>query len=83
MSRGVCCSVHSEGIGFKNVKPYSYAIYHLKKFLGYLKKTMDYCLALEFPEEGEGNVKKGERYWCLETFSDSDWSGSKSHRKPT
>ena len=33
---------------------------HLKKLLGYLKKAIDYCLVVEFPETGEGYVKKGE-----------------------
>ena len=42
MSRGVCCSVHSEGIGFKNVKPYSYAILSLEEILGILEE--DYGL---------------------------------------
>ena len=32
-------------------------------FIGNLKKTMDYCLALEFPQAGEGYVKKGESFW--------------------
>ena len=34
----------------------------LKKFLGCLKKTLDYCLVVEFSHAGEGNVKKGESY---------------------
>ena len=34
---------------------------------------MDICLVLDFPQVGEGYVKKGESYWCLETFSDSEW----------
>ena len=63
--------------------PTAMSFHHLKKFPGYLKKTMDYCLAVEFPQAGEGYVKEGESYWCLETFSDSDWSGNKSHRKST
>ena len=36
------------------------SFHHLKKTLGYLKKTMDYCLVLEFPQAGEGHVKKGK-----------------------
>ena len=63
--------------------PTAMSFAHLKKFLGYLKKTMDYCLVLEFPQAGEGYVKKGASFWCLETFSGSDWSGNKSHRKST
>ena len=63
--------------------PTAMSFHHLKKLLGYLKKTMDYCLVLEYPQAGEGYVKKGESHWCLETFSDSDWCGNKSHRKST
>ena len=47
------------------------SFHYLRKFLGYLKKTRDYCLVVVFPQAGEGYVKKGEHYWCLETFSDS------------
>ena len=45
------------------------SFHRLKELLGYLKKTTGYCLVVEFPQAGEGYVKKGERYWCLETFS--------------
>ena len=65
------------------LNPTAMSFHRLKKFLGYLKKTMDSCLVLEFAQEGEGYVKKGESYWCLETFSHSDWSGNKGHRKST
>ena len=62
-----------------------YVISSLEEILGILEE--DYGLlsgtSLEFPQAGEGYVKKGESYWCLETFSDSDWSGHKSHRKST
>ena len=64
-------------------KPTAMSFHRWKKLLGYLKKTMDYCLVLDFPQGGEGYVKKGESYWCLETFSDSGRSGNKSRRKPT
>ena len=70
-------------IGCGNVKPYSYVMSSLEKVLGYLKKTLDYCLVLEFPQAGEDYVKKGESDWCLETFPDSDCSGNKSHRMST
>ena len=63
--------------------PTAMSFHHLKKFLGYLKKTMDYCLILECPQAGEGYAKKGESYWRLGTFSDSDWSGDESHRTST
>ena len=40
--------------------PTAMPFHHLKKFLGYLKKAMDYCLVLEFPQAGEGYVKEEE-----------------------
>ena len=48
--------------------PTTMAMRRLKKFLGYLKNTMGYCLVVELSQAGEGYVKKGERYWCLETL---------------
>ena len=63
--------------------PTPMSFHHLKKFLGYLKKAMEYGLVLEFPQGGEGYAKKGESCLCLETFSISDWSGNKSRRKST
>ena len=38
--------------------PTAMAVHHLEKFLGYLKKTMDYCLVLEFPQAGESISRK-------------------------
>ena len=64
-------------------KPTTMSFHHLKKFLGYLKKAMDYCLVVELPQTGGEHAKKSEHYWCLETFSDSDWGGNGSHRKST
>ena len=64
--------------------PTAVSFHRLKKFLGYLKKAVDfYCLALEFPQAGEGYVEKGKSDWCLEPFSGPDWSWFKSHRKST
>ena len=82
MSRDVWCGVYSEGIGFKNVKPNS--SFHRLKGPRILEE--DYGLLSTcswFSTRGEGYIKKGESYWCLETFSDSDWSGNKSERKST
>ena len=53
------------------------SFHRLKKFLGYLKKTIDY-LVVEFPQAGGRYVKKSAHYWCLETFSASDWRGTKA-----
>ena len=38
MSREVGCSVHLEGIGFKNVKAYSYIVSALEEILGILEE---------------------------------------------
>ena len=73
-----CATV--KDMAWRMSNPTAMSFHHLKKFPGYLKKTMDHCLVVEFPQAGEGCVKKGESYWCLETFSDSGWSGNKSHR---
>ena len=54
--------------------PTAMSFHHLKKFLGYLKQAMDYCLSA-WVSRGRKRLlyaKKGESYWCLETFSDSD-----------
>ena len=56
----------------------------LGKLVGYLKNTMGQYTMLEIEEPGAGlstKTTKGRR--LLETFSDSDWSGSKSHRRST
>ena len=48
MSREVRCSIYSEGIGFKNVKCYSYVILSLEEVLRIHEEdiTVDYCLVL-------------------------------------
>ena len=74
----------SGGTGFKMLQEChsnGYVISSLEKISRILKKTIEYCLVGEHPQAGEGYVKKGESYWCLETFPDSDWSGNTSHRK--
>ena len=63
--------------------PTTMPFHHLKKFLGYLNKTMDYCLVVTFPQAGEGYVEKSEHYWRPEAFSGSDLGGNKGHRRST
>ena len=56
----------------------------LSKLIGYLKSTMGQRSVMELEEAGRGLVTRcGTPRWLLETFSDSDWSGSKSHRRST
>ena len=77
-----CCLTVMELAG-KMANPAMKALHHLIEFIGHLKSTVDYCLGMRFPQAGERYVKKGECHWCLETFSDSDWSGNKKHRRST
>ena len=56
----------------------------LSKLIGYLKSTMGQYSVMELEEAGRGLVTRCETSrWLLETFSDSDWSGPKSHRRST
>ena len=48
----------------------------LSRLIGYLKGTLGQYTMLEMAEPGKGLV-------LLETFSDSEWSGPKSHRRST
>ena len=51
--------------------------------IGYLKTTSDFYMVLGKPIGGQGKWKSSERFWVVETFSDSDWSGNKQHRRST
>ena len=65
-------------------RPTSSSLKKLGKLVGYLKSTMGQYSVLEVVEPGHGLVSRTvESRWLLETFSDSDWSGSKSHRRST
>ena len=64
-------------------RPTLTAISRLRKVIGYLKTTSDFCMVLEKPIGGQGKWKSSERFWVIETFSDSDWSGNKQHRGST
>ena len=55
----------------------------LRKLVGYLKTTAEFCMMLEMPVAGQGKLKASERYWILENYSDSDWSGHQAHRRST
>ena len=57
--------------------------HHLKKFLGYLKKTMDFCLVVEFPQAGGGYVKKGGTLLVPRDIFRFRLERKKSHRKST
>ena len=63
-------------------KPATAALARLKKLLGYLKATADYACKLTIPEP-VGLVVHSNHELNLESFSDSDWSGNKVHRRST
>ena len=57
--------------------PTTSSLKKLGKLIGYLKNTMGQYSVLEVIEPGQGLVSRTvEARWLLETFSDSDWSGS-------
>ena len=52
------------------------------KLIGYLKAMLGQYSVLEMMEAGNGLVTRCESSgWLVETFSDSDWSGAKGHRR--
>ena len=60
------------------------ALKHLKRLVGYLKGSDGYTMVLRRPLGGQGIQHKGsEQFWLLESFSDSDWSSDKRHRRST
>ncbi|CAL1143463.1 unnamed protein product [Cladocopium goreaui] len=64
----------------KTVKPTILALQRLRKLLGYLKGTQHYALKLTSPVPGVGKLIHSDCEYVLESYSDSDWSGHKSHR---
>ena len=64
-------------------RPTYTALQRLKKMVGYLKSTPDYCVLLEIPVGGQGRWHSADQYWLLESFSDSDWSSNQMHRRST
>ena len=67
----------------KMSNPTRMAMGHLKKMLGYLKGTSGYAMKLSIPTPGKGSRMWTTRTMVLETYSDSDWSGNKAHRRST
>ena len=67
----------------KMSRPTKMAMGHLKKMLGYLKGTSNYAMKLRVPTAGKGSRMWSAKAMVLETFSDSDWSGNKAHRRST
>ena len=67
----------------KMSRPTKMAMGHLKKMLGYLKGTSNYAMKLRVPTAGKGSRMWRAKAMVLETFSDSDWSGNKAHRRST
>ena len=67
----------------KMSQPTKVAMGHLKKMLGYLKGTSSYAMKLDTPTPGRGSRLWSSKAMVLETYSDSDWSGNKVHRRST
>ena len=68
----------------KMSRPTLTSLQHLKKLIGYLKKTGDLGILLKYPEPGKGNWRTClEKHWILESYSDADWASNKAHRKST
>jgi hypothetical protein len=64
-------------------RPTHGALQKLKKLIGYLKGTADYCVVLEPPVPGQGKWRSTEKFWVLESFTDADWSSNQKHRRST
>ena len=64
-------------------KPTLTSLQRLRKLVGYLKLTSDVCVVLDAPEPGQGKWKNSDKFWVLESFSDSDWSSNQTHRRST
>jgi hypothetical protein len=64
-------------------KPTFTALQRLKKLVGYLKWTPDYCVLLDVPIGGQGRWRSSDKHLILESFSDSDWSSNQVHRRST
>ena len=64
-------------------KPTFTALQRLKKLVGYLKGSPDYCVLLDVPVGGQGRWRSSDKHLILESFSDSDWSSNQVHRRST
>ena len=60
-------------------RPTHGALQKLKKLMGYLKGTADYCVLLEPPAPGQGKWRSTDKFWVLESFADADWSSNQRH----
>ena len=78
----VLCSVKE--LSSYMAKPTHAALQKLKKFVGYLRGTEEYCMGIETPMSGQGKWKTSTTTcWILESFSDSDWSCNQQHKRST
>ena len=68
----------------KMSSPTAVSLQRLRKLIGDLNGTGDFCVVLEMPVPDHGRCKTSEeKTWILESHADSDWSGNKSHRRST
>ena len=71
-----------KGLAWK-MKPTVLSLQRLRKLLGYLKGTQHYALKLTIPAPGVGKLVHSDCQCVLESYSDNDWSGHRSHRRST
>ena len=64
-------------------RPTCTALQRLRKLVGYLTATPNYCVLLEIPTGGQGKWHATDQFWLSESFRDSDWSSNQSHRRST
>jgi hypothetical protein len=65
------------------MKPTVLSLQRLRKLLGYLKGTQHYALKLTIPAPGVGKLVHSDCQCVLDSYSDNDWSGHRSHRRST
>ena len=59
------------------------SLQRLRKLVGHLEMTSDICLVLDKPQPGQGRWKNSDRFWILESFSDSDLASNQSRGRST
>ena len=64
----------------KMSSPAESALQQMRKRVGYLKETDNQRILLPMCEKGYGVQTRSDFPWLLESFTDADWSGSKTRR---
>ena len=64
----------------KMTSPTEAALQHMRKLVRHLKETDYQHILLPMCEKGYGVQTRSDYPWLLESFTDADWSGSKTRR---